>query len=394
MSLKTEWGEILDNRLKTYSSGEPDPKKRTILFGMQMVGTANAIIPVIKQLGGEFNWVSFNEQQSQKTMEAAGFFAGDTNIKYDRAIEYYHPDLVVTGVSQVGPNQERKFTRDAVRKNIPVLWVLDNPGGVAASHFQRLYAVGAAPQYFAVSDEWSKDFVLERVPGSKREQVFVTGQPAFDTAYELSQRKEVLRSQLRLKLGISEGEKAILFAGQLAGTEATLKTLLTVLPNGTVVLPRFHPTRDGNLARYTPALDTAGGVRWVNTMEKMGASTEHVVKSTEELVTAADVVTGMFSTVQMTGIYLRTPVAYLLFDPDGRAACRQDCQIPPEDLPMVQLRAAAGVFGEGDLQPVVKRLLYDDSYRVDMQRTQEKYYPCDGKNSQRVADVIRGILQH
>lgn len=106
-----------------------------------------------------------------------------------------------------------------------------------------------------------------------------------------------------------------------------------------------------------------------------------------------DIVASMFSTVNMTGIYLRKPVLYLLYEDLARKACLHDYQIEPEELPIVRGNAALGIYQKDDLFPCLEKLLKDRKLRDEMQLMQEILYPLDGKSAERVAQVIEDILE-
>ncbi len=358
-------------------------EKPSVLFASGDLGAANAVGPVANILQDQANIVYLAGKSSLQAIEKLEI----PKLKPSSVSKEFHPDLIVTGISQSGPTAERFLTHWAKRRNkIPVMWILDSPGGIAAGHLQKLYGLGSFPDYVCVTDHGVKNFVIKSLLQINPEKILVTGQPAFDSVYDLSLRQEQLNSHIRQALEIGPDEKVVLFAGQTDGTKETLDQLIKAmnkLPNRPVLIPRFHPTRDKSLADYPQILAGYRGRVIADTSQ---------FKSTEELASVANLVTSMFSTLNMTAIYLRKPVAYLLFDPGSRGSCLDSYQINPEELPMITLGTASGIFSPENLSGEIKFLLNDKHTQSVMLERQKQFYPNDGKSAWRIANLILSLI--
>lgn len=373
--------EFLRNEVVTF--GNRAIKDRpTIIFVTKDTGSGEVVAPVIEALNEWVNWIAYSQGKSLPVMKSHSFPFKPDAPDYIDAVEILRPDVVVTGVSQSGPGVERALTRRGKKRGCPVVWIVDSQGGVDAKHLKRLYSISIGPDYLCVQDNDVRNVMLNSsIPNITEDKIFVTGQPAFDATYNLVQKREEIKTDVRQKLGLSPDEKTILFAGQLDGTKETLEEIIKALNQNVedlTLVVRYHP-RDTNRDIYPSLLKGYKG-KWIE------AGSDKIASS-DELVLATDVTLSMFSTLNMRAIYFRLPTAYILSNETAKAAFRRDWQIDVYNLPMVKSGCATGIYREELIDQFINQV-FDPEYLKTLQRSQETNYPFDGKSAERVANII------
>lgn len=119
-----------------------------------------------------------------------------------RIIEKVNPDVIITTAS---PRAEHAAQIVAQEFGIPRFYILD----MADIHMVNRISSLSGPMIVCAADIASKEMLI--ADGVSAEQVFVTGNPAFDSLRMVS--KEAVRDYRR-ELGISDAERLILWASQ------------------------------------------------------------------------------------------------------------------------------------------------------------------------------------
>lgn len=257
---------------------------------------------------------------------------------------------------------------------VPRVMVADYYGGSCLLYLQKLKERNLPnPAKICVMDQEAKRIIIERFP-ELTDSIEVTGQPAFDRFANEDTKK--IAGEVKEELGIKPNEKLVTlmsamepmeFVRQIAEQLSTLK--------GFKFTFRRHPRDNTPLADYEKIFVDLG-IDYVGTMEM----------PTSSIGAASDLVINKNSTEGLNAIYRRKP-SINITDPKFIES--------PEDVmpPSVKLGASIGVDKMEDLAACVEKLLNPKSKEnKDLNKNMDKYYPVDGKNSKRVVDVLKKVL--
>jgi hypothetical protein len=139
---------------------------------------------------------------------------------------------------------------------------------------------------------------------------------------------------------------------------------------------RRHPRDNVSFETYKKIL-TDAGIRVVDTEEF----------STNDIGAASDVVLTTWSTEGLNGIYRRKPTVHIT---DSHFSIPEALDLP---LPPVKLEASVGVDRIDEMSRVLPQLLdLGSSLNKKLREKMEEHYPADGKNAERVANIVRQYL--
>jgi len=373
--------EPLQNRLTVYRFGKKDGPM--VLVATQDVGAGNAIAPVVAELAECFNVMVYAGDTSRKVWESLDHQLVETPVDYTRAVAELKPVVVIAGCSYSGPGIERKLTRQAKKLGTPTVWVIDSQIGIPTAASVVDTHTDVFPDYLCVPDEKSKQTLLETYPQVKDENVFVTGMPAFDRLIPMLKEREVIRERLRKQLGIEPDEKVFLFLGQLIGTSDTLASLIDALNMSPEIslIARFHP-RDRDLASYQSVLSRYSG-RLIDSS---------AIQSTEQLLLVADFVGSMYSTANLSAIYLQQPAIYLLQEASARNEMAREYRAESlPKIPAVELGAALAAFDVEQLRTQINDLL-QGRLQQQILSAQKEVFRLTEPNAKKVAQAIKTIV--
>jgi hypothetical protein len=317
------------------------------------------------------------------------------------AVAKRNPALVLSGISgTANPGVEYYLAKtaegekDEKEERVPSVWVEDF-WGVAGRNAQLPRSV--QPDYICAFDEYSKDMNIKNFarPGiyMDPDRILATGSPAMD---ELAAEKDALaiKNRVRHELGIGEEEIFVAYVGETPPTDLdNLKIFIDNLNKINLgkkkirLTTRIHPAvfRDGPLAKYKDEYqDLLRGLKQGESINTMGKF------STDEVAKAADVIISTYSTEGIKAVY-RGKISLFMLLPDLGGKGLKD-SVGMSTLPVIESGSSIGVFGEEDMPGALKNAL-DPEYQKVLRAAQEKYHKLDGKNTERVVDLIEEILE-
>ncbi|MDO8505872.1 MAG: CDP-glycerol glycerophosphotransferase family protein [bacterium] len=237
------------------------------------------------------------------------------------------------------------------------------------------------PAAICTLDDEAKRIIVETYP-ALAERIYITGLPSFDRF--ASEDTQSIAEKTRTELGIAPHEKVVVFMGTINITKGTSVELVRAvvaefkkIPTPFSFIFRKHPRDNTPYEAYRSIIEEVG-IRWIDTDQY----------DTRAIGAAADMVLTTTSTEGIRAIYRRKPSIHI-------NDVRYQELYPGITLPLppVKLGASAGTEDVAALPGLMEPLFDSQStaYR-DMRHSMESHYPCDGKNAQRVVDVIKGVL--
>jgi hypothetical protein len=230
------------------------------------------------------------------------------------------------------------------------------------------------PEKICVMDQGAKDLITERFPDLK-DRIEVTGQPAFDRFFH--EDTEKIAQQVRGKLGLKPGDRLVSYMSTMDEPEkiTQMADALKGVKKDFYFVFRRHPRDNVKYETYKKMLADAG-VKVLDTDEF----------STDEIGAASDVVLTTWSTEGLNGIYRRKPTVNIV---DPHFAVPENLSLP---LVSVKLGASVGANNMAELIQILPQLLKKGSdLNTSLKRNMKKYYLVDGKNSERVAKIVRQV---
>lgn len=370
-------------------SNELNIARKTIIVGSQDTGSGEALAPVVKVLGERYNLVVYAGARAADVLEKPHYGL----LPLPKISTSLNFSLILGGISQSGPGIERRLTRWAKAQKIPTVWISDSFSGTQAKHLYKPHGADVYPDYFCLPYQGSKGFLVKTAPYFDESKVLVTGNPAFDELFVLAQKRDEIRGKIRGDIGLDDSVKLLVFASQ--AEQCDIDNLNDVV-DGLLGIPnemrkkivlgvRFHPADRKKIEQFKPAMERlteVGRGRIVDTYSVTGIN---------ELMLAADAVASMFSTVNLKSLYFRGVPYYLLHLKEAREILYRDQRITPDQLPMVESGAGVLISDRSQFQPAFE-MLFDGLFQHNIREAQKKYYPLDGKNTERVVHLIDSIL--
>ncbi len=369
--------DLFETKLFALKRENEEPPEKKILVATRDPGSGNALMPVIRELrkdpGLEIDVMTDGRAQEiiQNNFPHADITPENTSLEADNIIGT--PDVLLMDRSSE-PGIEGYMT--ATYNEVPKVLVEDyytNTFGFIDRLVQRDLPL---PERICVLDQRAKELIAEKYP-FLAERIEVTGQPAFDRFY--SEDTEKIARQTKEELGLKPEDKLVSYMSTMEELDkirevaAELKNL-----NGDFYLAfRRHPRDNVSDEEYKTIFEQAG-IKLINTDGF----------STDEIGAASDVVLTTWSTEGLHGIYRRKPTVHFT---DKRFRLPPFLGLP---LPPVKLGASLGAYDPKELAAGLAELLDKDSAsNKSLMTNMKKHYPADGKNAQRVADIVREYLK-
>lgn len=270
-----------------------------------------------------------------------------------RIIKKIKPDVVVTTSS---PRVEEATIRAACELNIPSIRI--------EQFFAARECKLPKEVIYCVMDELTQKTLLNR--GVKKENINITGQPAFDELAELKKDKD---SEFRKKYDISDKNKVVLFAGQnTVDKKEILNRLLRIEKTNddiTLIL-KPHPNED---------------IEVYHELISNNDSSAIIIKDDLHLlIMESDLVIIEFSTVGLETIFLNKDL--ITINITGQ-----------EDIvPYAKSGAAISVNDLNELEGRIRDLLTNNDITLQLHNGRKKY-KNDGKASERVVNIISNVIK-
>jgi len=359
--------------LRIKSAGEA---RKNLLVAARDPGSGNALVPVLQELvrdlelqveiitDGRAKGIFQDNFQTEDITPKGSILAAETAIGNPNAI------LMDKSSSEMGLDT---YTA-ANFAEVPKILVED----FYASSIDYLSALVKRdlplPKKICVMDEEAKRLILQQLP-QLEEIIEVTGQPAFDKFAR--EDTDGIAREVKSKLGLREADKLVTFMSTIddpAAIADMAQALRKTVGDFSSVFRR-HPRDNVSYETYKEILNDAG-IKIIDTNDL----------STNDVGAASDVIMTSWSTEGLVGIYRRKPTLHVI-SPSFKI---------PENLmppPPVKLGASIGVERVEEIAEVLPQLLNEGSpLNEKLRENMERYYPADGKNAERVADVVRRYL--
>lgn len=241
------------------------------------------------------------------------------------------------------------------------------------------------PDFVWANDAIDADIITRAWPDFERDRIWLTGYPALDRYAALD--AVAVRKRVRLELRIPEEVPIVLFAGQLAGTSAALKMVVSALNSigrSVFLIPRQHPRMANDAPLELPIWE--GALALFRAGETVRDSSRC---TTTDLVSAADLVIGEFTTVLVEAAALHKD-AISIQTPEMVARYREATGGLMEEFPLTTLGCAEKVSTQSGLRFAIEAAL---SSGLGLGAAQTRHFSLDGKNAERVADWIEMFLK-
>ncbi len=372
-------------------------KNPKILITSWHPGSANSILPVIKQLKREnrvhvvpicheFSEKIFRKEKvDYRTISDYGLPDVSRN-SMEKLLEEESPELIFTGITS--QNEENKSVIDQQiilagrKKKIPTLTFLD--WWESMDKFDDNYTNEPKkfmPNKIAIIDKYAKENLLKE--GFDGKKLIITGNPSFDKLIAMKEEfTDQNRQKVREDLGIGLDAYIFLFASQpIEGTlgykygfteKESLHGFLFSLEElenkkEFSVLVKVHPRENQlDIEERTKGFDFPIKVdKEYNTLQT---------------VLASDSVVSPFSTVLIESSYLDRPS--ISFQPG---------LIGEDTLITNSLDVTVPVYKEKDLLPVLDKVMHDNNYQAELAK-KRKDFKTDGKATERVTNLIYDML--
>lgn len=370
--------DLFATKLLRISSNEQEDTSQKILVSTRDPGSGNALIPVIKELlanhGVQIDVVADGRAKEliEKNFSTDDLTPEDSILAADNIIGTPKVILMDRSTSEMGIDTYVAATFPEVPK------VLVEDYYTTATNFllELIKRNIPLPNRVCVMDLEAKNLIVDKLP-QLSEIIEITGQPSFDRFFE--EDTEGIAQEVKRKLGLNPADKLVSFMSTIDEPEKIklLAEALKKIPDDFYFVFRRHPRDNTSYEEYEKIL-TEAGVKLIGTDNF----------STDEIGAASDVVLTTWSTEGLNGIYRRKPTVHII---------NKDFRIPESltlPLPPVKLGASIGVDNIDDIETILPKLLDSNSDLSEkLKVNMAKYYPADGQNSKRVADIVRDYLK-
>jgi hypothetical protein len=235
----------------------------------------------------------------------------------------------------------------------------------------------------AVAGTWEKEVLIGR--GVKEKQIVVTGNPRMTALFQESSNKES-NEKFKSALGIQPNKKVVLFhtSAQVEHgrwnydmrknfVNSVIDSLTPLMNNGIQLVIRIHPVE--SLDEYK---DIIKG-RKENIILYKGLS------FIDSLSMSDAIIFGAYSMMVLEATAL------------GKPAILLNTFNELKNLPYEEMGLAKCLYKYEDIEPMTKRILYDESYRNEFLNQINKFYSknqefIDGKATERIVNIIEGLI--
>lgn len=354
-------------------------KQSEVLVISRNPGSANALAPVLEILTKDIN-VKIDaivdgraQEVFQKKFQTTDVTPKDGALAIDTVVS--SPDVLLTSPSETEQGLETYAA--STFNEVPIVVVEDYYNSALLylrSLKQRNKENIRLPEKICVMDEGAKKIILAEFP-ELADRIEVTGQPAFDRFAK--EDTKAISEQTRKQLGIGGSDRLVAFMSSLEGVDfiKALAATLGLARGDFKLVFRRHPRDNTTYEEYEKIFKDAG-VSLINTNQL----------DTDSVGAASDLVIVSTSTESLNAIYRRKPTLNIVDK-------KLDTYLPRKMPPTVELGVSVGVTDATSFSGLLPQLLDKESelYRK-LQENMEHYYPQDGKNAERVAQVIQHVI--
>lgn len=366
--------KILKIKTQEDEEDEKGNEKTELLVSTRDPGSGNAVLPVLKELikdkglqidiitDGRAQEIIQNNFQTQDITPERIVLEAENVIGTPKAI-------LIDVSSNIGIDAYVSLTFPGV----PKILILDYYADLVEEFKEKNLPF---PDKICVLDKKAKELLIESFP--KLENIIeITGQPAFDKFAK--ENTEQLAREVKQKLGLKPTDKLVSFMSTMDELEK-IKLLAETLEkiNGSFYFAfRPHPRDNVSYKTYNKIL-TDANIKIVDTKKF----------STNDIGAASDVVLTTWSTEGLHAIYRRKPSIHII-DTDFKIP--SSIHLPP---PPVELGASIGVNKVAEIEQILPLLLDTNSdLNKQLKEKMGEQYPADGKNTERVVNIIRQYLK-
>jgi len=240
-------------------------------------------------------------------------------------------------------------------------------------------------EYICVNDKTDAGFVEKAWPNFPKNNIKITGYPSFDKYASIDCVS--IRQKVYSELKLDPTRPMVLFAGQLWYTADALHEVvyaLNQIRRDVYFVPRFHPRM-----MRTPEWEREK----TNCLDALSRYRGSLIEDTymfdgPTILAAADVVTGMFTTMLLEAAALGKPNVSVLYPDSGMKQFRAECPNLSE-FPLVEMGCTYKATKGDELVQALSRVLENSN---ELRANQEKNFKLDGQNTKRVADFIESLL--
>jgi hypothetical protein len=378
-------------RISPETPGSPEKTMHKILVASRDPGSANALVPVMRQLleKNDIEMMVLTDGRAQEAFynnfPCQDITPSGMALEADNVIGT--PDLILTDSSD-----ERGLETYAAATfgGVPTVAIEDyyfNSHPYLEALLERNLPL---PERICVMDKAAKRLILEKFPPATypqiSERIVITGQPAFDRFAK--EPTEQIHRDVRTELGIKDSEQLIsmmtTFTNQGDVPPRTRQAVekmadqIQGLGGNVVFAFRPHPRIDQTPYEQYEKIFRERGVRIIDSRQY----------SSDQINAASDIVMTTWSTEGLNGIYRRKPTIHITDD---------EWQPVPDvltlPLPPVKVGASIGLTKLSNLGPVIQELSNPDSQLSnDLRQRMDQFYPVDGKNTERVLNEVQNVM--
>ena len=369
--------KILRIKKERSGQGDEDTEGKNILVATRDPGSANALLPVLKELDTDpgIRITAITDGRAEEIIErefhvedltpednilTAEKIIGSPNVIL---IDNSEEKGIDTYVSATFPDTPKILVEDYYANTISFLHILT----------ERNIPL---PDKICVMDEGAKELIIKEFPDLEK-RIEVTGQPAFDRF--ATEDTERIARETREKLGLKPGDKLVSFMSTIDGTEkvAHLAEALKRISADFYFIFRRHPRDNTSYEAYRKILADAG-IKVIDANDF----------STNDIGAASDVVLTTWSTEGLHSIYRRKPTINIV---DKNFPVPEGIVLP---LVPVKLGASVGLDSMEGLPEILPQLLDTKSaLNRKLNKKMNKYYQADGKNASRIAKIVKQYIK-
>lgn len=366
--------EVLEKKLFLIKPGSEMKPDFSVYVISRDTGSANALIPVVNGLLAQNCQITVLAEGPAESKFENAFSEANTRVGLsdDGTEAINNTDLILSDASS---SYGLEGCVSWGMRDKPFVLVEDNYSSSTAFLEACARFYGHIPDRICVMDEEAKKIIVNQYPELEN-HVVITGQPIYDQIAD--EDTEKIQIETKQKLGLEPDEKLVVFMGTVESTLEPYKAIFQQVKDSDFTFGfRKHPYCVFSYAEIYALMDEAG-VKYVPmdniTIDQAGA--------------AADLVMTTWSTEGVKGIYREKPTIHIL---DADVLEMPDNLSLP--LPPVALGASIEVNHLELLKSSIEALLDSDSTtRQELDNKMRRYYPSDGKNTQRVIAVINQVM--
>lgn len=373
--------DLFETKVLSFQSEQSEKNKdidqKEILVVSRDPGSASALVPVLEILYKDpkikMNAITDGRAQEmfQKKFNTKDITPQNTALAIDTVVG--RPDILFIDTSANEQGLETYAT--STFSEVPIVLLEDYYGG-SLKYLKTLKQENIRfPEKICVMDEGAKEIILTEFP-ELRDKIEITGQPAFDR-FAIEDTKAI-SEQVRIALGISDDDRLVTYMSSMEGVDF-VKALAPELKNAGgddfKFVFRRHPRDNTTYEEY----------------EKIfGDMDVHLIDTnqfdTDSIGAASDLIITSTSTESLNAIYRRKPTLNIVDK-------ELDEFLPRAMPPTVGLGVSVGISKANQLFRVLPELLDKKSeLNLRLKKNMEKYYSVDGKNAERVAQIVKQVI--